>query len=115
MPHVFVYGTLKKGFRNHFYLKGQKLLGRTTTVPGYILVDLGPFPGLIEQEDGKVFGEVWEIDEGCLFDLDILESGLFERKSIKLQVPFEGQDNIECYFYIGRGDDLPYINKWTKK
>ena len=103
MPHVFVYGTLKKGFRNHFYLKGQKLLGRTTTVPGYILVDLG------------LFGEVWEIDEGCLFDLDILESGLFERKSIKLQVPFEGQDNIECYFYIGRGDDLPYINKWTKK
>jgi gamma-glutamylcyclotransferase (GGCT)/AIG2-like uncharacterized protein YtfP len=115
MHKIFCYGTLKRNYRNNRYLSGQEFLGEAKTVAGYILADLGLFPGLIEHTNDEVCGEVWQVNDKCLREIDRLESGLFERKSIKLQAPFD-QDNIECYFYIGIGAcRSPYLEVWTKK
>lgn len=69
---IFVYGTLKKGFSNNYLLIGQKLIGNFVTEKKYRLVSLGSFPGLIDG-DKSIKGEVYEVSDECLSNLDILE------------------------------------------
>src|SRR5215471_201591 len=47
---VFVYGTLKRGERNHRLLADQEFLGAAVTVPRYRVFDLGPYPGLVRDD-----------------------------------------------------------------
>jgi gamma-glutamylcyclotransferase (GGCT)/AIG2-like uncharacterized protein YtfP len=70
---VFVYGTLKRDFPNHYVLGDSKFLGEFTTEPRYTMLDLGMFPGVIYQGNTKIVGEVFEVDEKIMTDLDNLE------------------------------------------
>lgn len=80
MHHVFVYGTLKKGFPNHDSVgMGQyRCLGRFRTMQAYPLVVGGQWcsPCLInEPGDGhRVEGETYLVDQEGLDNLDRLES-----------------------------------------
>lgn len=47
MPLVFVYGTLKRGGRNHAHLSGQYFLGPARTQPGYTLYQPADYPGMV--------------------------------------------------------------------
>ncbi|MES2596458.1 MAG: gamma-glutamylcyclotransferase family protein [Verrucomicrobiota bacterium] len=101
---IFVYGTLKRGHSNHQYLRGQKFLGMAMTHPRYRLHDLGGYPGMVlnEREGISIHGEVWEVDEGCLTNLDVLEDtahGEYVREVVPLMPPFD-QDRIEGYRYL---------------
>lgn len=109
---VFVYGTLKRGFSNHHFLRGQTFLGMATTVPGYRLFSLGDYPGLVHWEGDaqSVQGEVWQVDDACLADLDVLEGvseGLYHRLRVRLCPPFD-QQVVLSYVYAlsvdGRSD-----------
>lgn len=71
--NLFVYGTLKKGFRAHFVLKDSKYLGERT-ITHFKLINLGRFPGLVHgNEDDRVTGELYEIKEELLETLDAYE------------------------------------------
>jgi gamma-glutamylcyclotransferase (GGCT)/AIG2-like uncharacterized protein YtfP len=72
---IFVYGTLKSGGKNHFYLKNSKFI-RYETLKGYSLYDIKHgFPLMFKtHDDAKVYGEVYEIDSDTLVLLDGLES-----------------------------------------
>jgi gamma-glutamylcyclotransferase (GGCT)/AIG2-like uncharacterized protein YtfP len=72
MIKVFVYGTLKKGYRNHRLLEGSNYIGEGK-ISGYDLYDLGSFPGIIRGK-GEVVGEIYEIDQETLKRVDMLES-----------------------------------------
>ena len=69
---IFVYGTLKRGKHNHRYLAGQKYLGDAHTGPLYSLLVSG-LPFLVKREGTGCTGELWEVDERCLANLDRLE------------------------------------------
>jgi len=76
--HVFVYGTLKKGFPNHEdYLGSARQLGKYQTLEKYPLVLCGPryVPCMIYSPgDGRhVAGELYEVDDECLNRIDALE------------------------------------------
>ncbi len=47
---VFVYGSLKYGYRLHGLLSDQTALGPASTAPWYRLYDLGEYPGLVQVE-----------------------------------------------------------------
>src|SRR5690242_2147493 len=85
---VFVYGTLKRGQRNHRLLAGQHFEGEAATRPLYRLYDLGRYPCLVEDPANglAVCGEVWSVDQATLRRLDELEGVpvLFSRKDIAL-------------------------------
>ena len=107
---VFVYGTLKRGGSNHQFLAGQLYRGETWTLPGFSLVDLGEYPGLVSDTNNQtgVFGEVWSVDRDCLSRLDELEGvaeGLYRRERAALRSTF-GDQPVETYVYalniIGR-------------
>jgi gamma-glutamylaminecyclotransferase len=70
---VFVYGTLKKNFNNHYLLERSKFEGKAT-ISGFKMVDLGAFPGAVRTEDQSVIhGEVYSISLDTLKRLDQLE------------------------------------------
>lgn len=100
---VFIYGTLKKGQCRAFAMRGT-FLGETRTLPKYRLNDLGAYPGLTkDEENGKaIFGELWDVDENCLFSLDRIEGHptLFKREAVELEHP-DSKDTV-AYFWQGK-------------
>ena len=76
--HLFVYGTLKKGFPNHdHYMRSARDLGKYQTIEKYPLTLCGPryVPCMIfSPGDGhRVEGELYEVDGECLNRIDALE------------------------------------------
>ena len=52
---IFVYGTLKKGYRNHHYLQDATYYGDGTLVD-YEMFDLGTYPGIRSKVGASVDG-----------------------------------------------------------
>lgn len=92
MTRIFVYGSLKRGFPLHGALLGQQFLGASRTAPGFRLYDVGAFPAMTVDPDPDgcrmIDGEVYEVDDECLDDLDRIEGEgrLYERVEIELEV-----------------------------
>jgi gamma-glutamylcyclotransferase (GGCT)/AIG2-like uncharacterized protein YtfP len=108
MPQVFVYGTLKRGGRNHAVLAGQRFVATARTTPNYRLYLLDGYPGMVESgpAGAAIDGEVWTVDAACLERLDELEGtaeGLYRRAPVRLQAPHDAA-GIETYLYL-RGTD----------
>lgn len=96
---MFLYGTLKRGQRNHPLLRGQRFVGVATTEPCYRLFDLGPYPGMVEVADGlAVIGELWEVNAACLAELDALEDAptLYVRRRVVVRGAI---GPVESYLY----------------
>jgi gamma-glutamylcyclotransferase (GGCT)/AIG2-like uncharacterized protein YtfP len=85
--HLFVYGTLKRGQRNHRLLADQRFVGPAVSAPGFRLYDLGPYPGLVrDPAGGPVRGELFAVSECGLDELDDFEGvpDLFDRQQLLL-------------------------------
>lgn len=98
---VAVYGTLKKGFHNHYLLKGSKFLGNYVTGPGYTKVIKG-LPYLVEDTAGVGCEvEIYEVSELTLKMLDRLEGSpdWYVRTVIKVYNP-EKDLGMEVYVYL---------------
>ncbi|MDD3180269.1 MAG: gamma-glutamylcyclotransferase [Opitutaceae bacterium] len=103
MTRVFVYGTLKRGGGNHGFLARQRFVGEARTHPGYVLYSLGDYPGMVQEATDQVgvTGELWEIDDSVLQQLDELEgvaAGLFRRITLTLAPPHDGS-TVTTYLY----------------
>lgn len=119
MTRVFVYGTLKRGGRNHDLLTGQQFLGVARTTPGFTLYSLGDYPGMVRSTNAThdVAGEVWEVDAVCLGKLNELEGlseGLYERVALKLASPFPDRP-VESYLYLGNLAGRPVVGSDWKE
>ena len=105
MTKIFVYGTLLKGLERNTALTSSKYLG-----PAIIkarLFDLGSYPGIAEGHE-NVIGEIYEVNEGTLINLDAIEgyresapeSSLYLRKPITARKLADGTSiDVETYFY----------------
>lgn len=112
---LFVYGTLKKGFHNHYYLAGK-----TTFLHPFVLHDaqlyldrfgdadceklrlkaqtpFDPWPYLKNEVGPQALGELYQVDDPTLFDeLDRLEEtdlGFYQRQLIPTVIG-------DCYAYF---------------
>ena len=95
---LFVYGTLKRGCRLHYYLEGADFIDVGETVDEYSLYDDGiPFVYL-GKPVSRIRGEVYDIDEGILARLDFLEGG-YERKIIPVKLA-DGGNVVHCFIYV---------------
>jgi len=73
---VFVYGSLKSGgkVRGLDQFPGATIVGKAKTVyPDYDMLDLGSFPGVVKNGTKHISGEVWEVDDETLSELDMIE------------------------------------------
>ena len=107
---VFVYGSLKRGFCNHYFLRGQGFLGEARTQPVYRLLSFSAYPGMIEADKGSsIRGEVWEVDAACKEALDQLEGvnrGHYNCVTARLLAPFDKLP-ILTYLYARDAADWP--------
>ncbi len=66
---LFVYGTLKRGFHNHYVLGDAKFIGDYITKPVYTMLDIrGAFPALRLGGTTAIIGEVYDINDLELVD-----------------------------------------------
>ena len=114
MTLVFVYGSLKRGYRLHHLLQDQKFLGPASTITRYRLFDAGEYPGLVEVSTDNigqgvsVRGELYRVDDECLRRLDEAEGvdeGLYYRRPICLN-HLDAQNLAEAWFFAGSVADL---------
>jgi gamma-glutamylaminecyclotransferase len=99
---VFVYGTLKEGFRNFHINHGKRLPGEFVTVRPHALLIVGEFwlPWLLEEaraqtgslgntEGHPVIGQVYALDDAALAEMDKLEqideAGWYLRRRIDVR------------------------------
>lgn len=121
MPKLFVYGSLKRGFSNHDFLRGQRFLGEARTIPAYRMYDYGGYPGVVPAESGgyPLEGELWRIDEACLANIDQLEGideGLYARATAKLAPPHEQLLDVILYHYARDVSGLPEAGgEWRRE
>jgi gamma-glutamylcyclotransferase (GGCT)/AIG2-like uncharacterized protein YtfP len=73
---LFVYGTLKRGQRNHFMMEDYTYLG-PHTISDYVMVDLKRFPAAVPSEGRCIVGELYEVDD--FTELDEFETDLYQR------------------------------------
>src|ERR1043166_9444373 len=106
MTHLFVLGTLKRGFPNHHYLDGAAFLGRYYTCEPYPLIVAGPWyaPMMFDQPGtGEIIhGELYELDGSILAQIEQLESiGVPGNFRIELRVcPANGGPEQRAMAYV---------------
>jgi gamma-glutamylcyclotransferase (GGCT)/AIG2-like uncharacterized protein YtfP len=95
---VFVYGTLRRGGERAMSVRfpGAKFIADAQVSGG--LYDLGEYPGLLLHEsDSPVVGEVYEVDDETLNELDEFEaSSRYLRKQFEIPLGTRGKT---CWVY----------------
>eukprot|EP00743_Colponemidia_sp_Colp-15_P004463 GILK01004813.1.p1 GENE.GILK01004813.1~~GILK01004813.1.p1 ORF type:complete len:175 (-),score=17.62 GILK01004813.1:108-599(-) len=118
---VFVYGTLKTGFPNHYYLQlggqdGYEYIGQALTKERYPMVLLNKrfVPALLHVagSGNRIAGEVFKVDDKILAHLDELEgvaSNYYTRQIIEIDPIDFGAEQITgpCFVYFLCRDGNP--------
>ncbi|MFP4093108.1 MAG: gamma-glutamylcyclotransferase [Cyclobacteriaceae bacterium] len=121
MINLFVYGTLRKGGSNHYYMAESRLLRQAYCLRGYVLLnyhDMYPFMIKASAKE-EVTGDVYQVDEATLAELNLLED--VENKLYKLAwLPDEGfytylkyEQDPEGMPRVAGGDWLAYLENLT--
>jgi gamma-glutamylcyclotransferase (GGCT)/AIG2-like uncharacterized protein YtfP len=92
---LFVYGSLKKGFRHHGELRGAPFERFAQTRAGYSLVRVSDYPVLIPGGSERVSGELYRVSDALLEELDRFEGPTYRRTVVILD------DASEALAYLG--------------
>lgn len=110
---VFVYGSLRKGEHNHWYLEGSQFIGEFSTQPCFAMYDLGTYPGIVEG-DFSVRGEVYQVDDDMLHHLDELEEVPIEYCRETIETPF-GNAWVYIYQDVANLKELISSGDWCER
>ncbi len=103
---VFVYGTLRSGQVNHFYVSNSIFVGTAKTIE-YYCMHANKIPFVSEsQRVSQITGELYMVSESQLSVLDSLEGyrpeyperSWYIRKRIDIQLKNGDLRNVYCYF-----------------
>ena len=105
MPNIFVYGSLKRGFKQHDrHMKGARFVAATrTNEPAYTLIAMldpdasAHYPSMKTGGQHHVAGELYEVSDAALSMLDEYEGENYNRATIALE---NGQSAF-TYLYAG--------------
>lgn len=109
---LWVYGTLKRRGRLHGAMHGTAFIGCCRTMPGYRLLNLGSYPGLMRipssSEADRVSGELFSVPVSILEHLDDVEGapGLFSREPVGLD---HSRGVAQAYFHQGSRTGFPSV------
>ena len=97
--YLFVYGTLKKGYTNHYLLSraGARFIG-DAWVEGYTILDQFVPVAVPAPRKCRVYGELYEVDQDTIKILDVFEEG-YERVETTA-VTISSIENYRAYIYI---------------
>jgi gamma-glutamylcyclotransferase (GGCT)/AIG2-like uncharacterized protein YtfP len=118
---VFVYGTLRRGHRNHFLLETSHFTGEAATLRPYWMITTGVFPVVLDAVPADfgfpplaIAGEIYHVDDATLEQLDRLEDKgrRYDRKVTDLYVR---GSKVQAHIYIGIADywHQRHLPVWT--
>lgn len=93
---LLVYGTLKRGYGNHYRLKDAEYIGERIVGP-YTMYHLGGFPAITKEQTSPIQCELYRINDEQLASCDRLEGtpDFYYRDTVKTD---KGEDAF-IYFY----------------
>ena len=96
---VFIYGSLRRGCSGAMSVRFPSAKFLTAASVHGCLYDLGSYPGLqLDESSRPVVGEVYEVDDQLLKELDEFEaSSNYRRERAMFHV---GNDPRECWTYL---------------
>ena len=101
---VFVYGTLRRGGSNHFRMEGAEFVAKAW-VPGR-LYRIDWYPGIVlEDRVGDVLGELYEVSDEQLSELDEFEGAEFRRIKADAVLPTGKGVGAWLWEYPGKVDE----------
>lgn len=108
MNRIAVYGTLKKGRGNSFYLRDAKHVGNGVTAEKYRLC-ITSLPYLLEEESNSGFNvkvEVYDINDTTFSAVDMLEGHprFYRRRKTNI-VLSNGKQTEAWVYFVGEGYD----------
>jgi gamma-glutamylcyclotransferase (GGCT)/AIG2-like uncharacterized protein YtfP len=101
MHKVFVYGTLKSGYGNNVLLKGSTFKSTGVTLRLFTVLSSGfPVAFATERPKHRLSGEIYQVDDKTLAQLDRLESNgsMYKRRRVVINTPTGTE---VCWMYIG--------------
>ena len=118
---VFVYGTLRRGHRNHSLLEMSKSIGEAATLRTYWMITTGVFPVVLDAVPADfglpplaIAGEIYHVDDATLEQLDRLErkGRAYDRKVTDV---YEAGHKVQAHIYIGIADywHHRHLPAWT--
>ena len=115
---VFVYGSLKRGFYNNYWLRDATFIREAKIRLPYQMIDMGDYPALVpSKRKNLIQGEIFKVTSPILKDLDRLEGvpNFYKRRITK----FRG-DEVWVYFLPDPekyGDNLTPVPSgiWKKR
>ncbi|MCA0992310.1 gamma-glutamylcyclotransferase family protein [Pseudalkalibacillus hwajinpoensis] len=110
---VFCYGTLRSGESNHAVIKEATLIESFSWTNGQLYDTRDGYPALIQNEDGTVYGEVYEVDDQLLEKINLLE-GYQEGRDYNLyeqvmQIIESNQGSYEAITYMMRKPERRFM------
>jgi gamma-glutamylcyclotransferase (GGCT)/AIG2-like uncharacterized protein YtfP len=115
---IFVYGTLRKDERNHYILKGANCITTKAWTHGKLFDTHLGYPVLQENEEGTVYGELYEISEEQLEKLDELEGYYGENEKNyyerKFQLIYTDSQMFEALLYYKPNEVSRMFKEWIK-
>jgi len=88
---VFVYGTLKRGFGNNYFLSNSEFISTGFTIEKFVMFNVG-FPivtyptNKTDKFKGNITGELYEISDKDIIEIDDLEGHPHWYKRIKTKI-----------------------------
>ncbi|ASN05590.1 gamma-glutamylcyclotransferase [Virgibacillus necropolis] len=119
MPKLFVYGTLRNGGHNHFYLSNATSIYHQSWIEGSLYDTDNGYPVLLsDNRAGYVYGELYDVCSAQLKKIDQLEQyvegdpdNLYDRECIT--VTNDKDDKVKALTYVG-GKRLIDSNDWIE-
>jgi gamma-glutamylcyclotransferase (GGCT)/AIG2-like uncharacterized protein YtfP len=123
--NIFVYGTLKSGYKGSFLLKDADYIGEVSTKPIYRLYTNEIYPCMKKSNYGKsIKGELYSVSISTLKQLNNYEGvdeGLFSLSFIEIELDScSNNKNIMdsglClgYLYLGDISNMREISFWSE-
>lgn len=101
---LFVYGTLRKGQSNHELIKEEKLISDQARMKAKLYDTGNGYPALVLKGKDYVYGEIYDVNDSLLPDLDLLE-GYDESRTDNLYFRVKkmietNQELVEAWVYV---------------
>lgn len=101
---VFVYGTLRKGGRNHHLIKVAELVSENCWTTGELYDTEKGYPAMIQHHEHRVYGELYRVTSDQLREIDFLEGyigpGEENHYDRVVQKVYTGDDQFEALVYV---------------
>ncbi|WP_226659323.1 gamma-glutamylcyclotransferase family protein [Pseudalkalibacillus hwajinpoensis] len=113
MHLVFCYGTLRSGENNHNVISGAVLKESLCWTKGKLYDTGDGYPALIQHDRGKVYGEVYEVDDPLLERINLLEGyqegrdhNLYDRVVLKIE---SDEESYEAMTYVMKNSKKRFV------